>query len=508
MSPAINKLHERRATLVEEFEALIAPMLAEGDEQRALTEEEETRKAELDGELDVVDARIDELEKLEERQHRVAEARERAGTAIDTDVKVVDEPKVYGEGSENSFIADLVRSSSHMFPGHKAAMERMGKYEYQVACEVSQGTEEGRRADHAIREAYRESGRDATNQVIEELRERGNAGSLAGLEQRAMSAGSGSGGSFVTPVYFIQEWAPYRKPGRAFIDQCNKQPLPDYGMALYIPAVQGDAAVAIQESAPGTGEGNPVTETDPTAAYLTANLQTEAGQVTISQQLLDRAGPNFAFDRLVFDQLTRDYNAQVDSFILTQALSGAGSVLYSGSAFVLTDVGATQALGTGYPSFYSRVSKAKATVRTAAGVVMDPTHLFVDPRRWEVIASATDTTGRPLVVPNYASPWNAAAAGNATGKVGYEGDTGYVLNGLPVFHDLNIPTPALGTDQAIVGALDEIYVWEGQLIPRVIPQTYAQNLQVLLQVYAYIACIPRYPTAIQTITGTAMTLDY
>lgn len=508
MNPTIKKLHERRGTLVEEFEALIEPMLAEGDDYRELGADEETRKAELEGQLDALDERIDELEKLEERKAKVAEAREAAKTVLDTDMRVTDEPKVYGEGSDFSFIADLVKISTPAWPGHKAAVERMSKYEYQVACEIAQGTEEGRRAEGAVRESRRSPDKYAAREVIDELRELGRAGSKAGPEARAMTAGSSSGGSFVTPVYFIQEWAPYRKPGRAFVDQCNKQPMPDYGMALYIPAVTGDSAVAIQESAPGTGEGSGVTETDPTATYLTANLQTEAGQVTVSQQLLDRAGPNFAFDRLVFDQLTRDYNAAADQFVLTASLANAGTVAYGGSAFVLTDPGSTYALGDVGPSFYSKVSKAKATVRTAAGVVMDPTHLFVDPRRWEVIAASVDTLGRPLVVPNFAGPYNAAGAGSSTGKVGYEGDTGYVLNGLPVFHDLNIPAPSQGQDQAIVGALDEIYVWEGQLIPRVIPQTFAQNLQVLLQVYAYIACIPRYPAAVQTITGGAMTLPW
>lgn len=505
----IKDLNERRSTLVDEFESLLAPLLAEGDEYRELTEEEDLRKAEIDGLLEAIDARIDELQTLADRKAKIAKAREAAKTVVDSDVRVENESKVYGEGSEHSFVADLVRSSMPTWPGHRAATERMQQYEYQISTEISRNTTEGRRADRSIRDSYREHGREATNELITELRTRGNAGSQAGVEQRlGMSAGSGSGGSFVTPVYFIQEWAPYRKPGRAFIDQCNRQPLPDYGMTLYIPAVQTDAQVALQETAPGVGEGNAVAELDPTAAYLSANLQTEAGQVIVSQQLLDRAGPNFAFDRLVFDQLTRDYNAAADQFVLTNTLTGAGTIPYGGSAFVLTDPGATYALGEASPSFYDKVGYAKATVRTAAGVVMDPTHLFVDPRRWEYIAASMDTTGRPLVVPNYAGTFNAAAAGNATGKTGYEGDTGYTLSGLPVFQDLNIPTPSVGQDQAIVGALDEIYVWEGSLIPRVIPQTYAQNLQVLLQVYAYIAVIPRYPTAIQKISGAAMTFPF
>ena len=107
-------------------------------------------------------------------------------------------------------------------------------------------------------------------------------------------------------------------------------------------------------------------------------------------------------------------------------------------------------------------------------------------------------------MPGYAGVFNAVGGGNANGDTGYEGDTGYRMAGLPVFQDLNIPTPGVGADQAIVGALAEVYVWEGDLVPRVLPQTLANQLSVILQVYAYLAVIPRYPSAINKITGTAM----
>jgi hypothetical protein len=51
--------------------------------------------------------------------------------------------------------------------------------------------------------------------------------------------------------------------------------------------------------------------------------------------------------------------------------------------------------------------------------------------------------------------------------------------------------------------MPEVWVWEGDLVPRTIPQTYAQDLAVLLQLYAYVTCIVRYPLAVQTITWPA-----
>lgn len=492
----LKELLEKRDALVAEYDALVRPVLEE--DGATLTEEQETKRSELHTELESLDARIEEVEASELRKAKFSEARKLANTQVD--VSVTSEPRTYGEGSPNSYFADFVRASSPMWKGHQDAISRLQKYDYEVSIEVARGSDEGKRAERMVREDRRgDSARDI-DAAIASMRDRGNAGSEAGLEQRVsgMSTGASSGGSFVTPQYFIQDYAPYRKPGRAFIDQTNKHDLPEYGMTVYIPAVLTDAQVGDQATAPGTGENTAVVETDPTAGYLSANLDTKAGQVVVSQQLLDRAGPNFAFDKLIFDQLTRDYNAQADAFVLTQALAGAGTVAYNGSAFVLTS--GTETAG----SFYQKISGAKAKIRTAAGVVMDPTHLFLDPTRWEYCVAQADSQGRPLIVPGYANPVNAAGAGNQSGDPGYEGDTGYRLNGLPVFHDLNIPTPATGADQAIVGALDEVYTWEGELVPRVLPQTYGNQLSVLLQVYSYLAVIVRYPTAIQKITGTAL----
>lgn len=506
MNKTIQELLTRRDALMAELDTVIEPIVTEVEaDRRALTPNEEARQADLEGQIEATDARVLELDRREQHNRAVAEARARANTDVSVDMKVVDEPKVYGEGSPNSFVADLVKSSSPGFSGYRASRERMETYEYQVAVEIARDTDEGKRAMGAIKEARRSHDARSYNEAIDELRARGNSGSENGVEARGTTTGSGSGGSFVTPVYFIQEWAPYRTPGRAFIDACNKQAMPDYGMTIYIPAVQSDLTISLQETAPGTNEGNAVTPSDVDSGYLSANLQTEAGQVVISQQLLDRAGPNFAFDRLIFDQLTRDYNRQADQFTLQAALVGAGQIRYNASAWALTLPYTTDNGNLGQ-SFYDKTAQAKSVIRTAAGVVMDPTHMFVDPRRFELMETAMDTTGRPILVPGYAGPLNAGVAGNQSGATGYEGDSGYKIASLPIYQDMNIPVAAAGFDQAIVGALDEVYVWESQLVPRVIPQTYAQNLQVLLQVYAYLAVIPRYPTAVQAISGSAMAL--
>jgi hypothetical protein len=51
--------------------------------------------------------------------------------------------------------------------------------------------------------------------------------------------------------------------------------------------------------------------------------------------------------------------------------------------------------------------------------------------------------------------------------------------------------------------MPEVWVWEGDLVPRTVPQTYANNLSILLQLYSYVTCIVRYPKAVQSIQGAA-----
>ena len=440
-----------------------------GDVPEDYTAEYTSRKAAIEA----LDARILEVSAEEDREAQIAAARAKLTEGIDVerDVKVTAEPRTYGEGSPNSYFADLVRSSSNQWSGHFEAIERQQKHSVEVSVEMERGSEEGKRARRNVIDANRtENGMQARN-------------ALKAMESRAgMDTTSGSGGSFVTPQYFVSDYAPYRQFGRVFADQANKQDLPEYGMTIYLPQVSGPAGVSSQAS-----QNTGITETDPTAGYLSTSLTTNAGQVTVSQQLLDRAGPNFQFDKMVFDQLTRAYNLTLDTYVLTQALANAGSISYSGSF--------------GNQTFISKIAGAKAAVQDTAGTVLPADHVFMNVDLWEWFAAQVDSNGRPVVTPDYAGAFNAFAAGSPT--LLPEGGTGFKLQGLPVFEDQNIPKTS--TDyNVIVAHMPEVWFWEGDLVPRVVPQTYANNLSVLLQVYAYVGCLVRYPKAIQTVTGSAL----
>ena len=131
----------------------------------------------------------------------------------------------------------------------------------------------------------------------------------------------------------------------------------------------------------------------------------------------------------------------------------------------------------------------------------------MDPARWEAIASWGDVNGRPIVVADPNGPFNAAAGGSATGDVGIEGPTGFRFNNLPAVTDHNLPTTG-GTanqDQVIVADTTQTWVYEGDIVHRVLPQTLGGNLQVIFQQYSYAAVLQRYNAAVTKINGTALT---
>lgn len=488
---------------------------AEPEETRGdkpdLSDEEVEAVEERTKDIDALDKRIKEETRAAKKAELIREARAQIAPVVsdETDVSVTKEPMIYGpDNPDNSYYADIMRTAHGVImPGYTQASERLSVWAHQVEREVAEGTDEGKRATDMLRTHFRGNDADSaevTRRAIKEIESRGRTAidQKNGVEERSIVTGGGAtasaasgGAAFVSPAIFLDPYAPWREAGRSFGDSCHKETLPDWGMNLYIPAVTGPAGIGTQSP-----EGTAILEVDPTFGYLNAPVITLAGEVTVSQQQLDRAGPGFAFDRLVFDQLNRDYNPKFDTYVLNQALAGATFQQWNGNAGSFALYNASGAGG-----FYGQVSKAKASIRTTPGTFLNPTHLFVRPPRWELIAAWTDANGRPLAAADYAGPYNALAAGSPDGDEGIEGDTRWRVNGLPVFTDNNIPSlGTTGEDQAIVGDLSEVFVYEGTPVTRVVPQTLAGSLLVLLQQFSYLAVLVRYPAGIVAISGTAM----
>ena len=105
---------------------------------------------------------------------------------------------------------------------------------------------------------------------------------------------------FTTPYYAVQSTALARTGQAVFLSQANHQTSPQYGLTVYLFRFTGPTQFANQTENAG------VTKLDPTSSYLQANLVTIASQTTVSQQLIDRAGP-IGWDGLLTQQLHRDF---------------------------------------------------------------------------------------------------------------------------------------------------------------------------------------------------------
>lgn len=519
LSELLAKVEERQAKRDEVQRDLDALVDAVEKDGRDLTDEEESRSKELlekrgkhDKKLAELTSRITEEHDKLARRNTIADARKEIAKAAEVrdderkpvDMDVLDEPRVYGPGSPNSFYADLYYTTwrSSLESVHQAALERQRQWSHQVEVELAEGSKLGKEAEKQFREHFREGGED-WKKILHECRSRGRVGlNDKGTEVRALATGGGatasaSGGgvaAFVTPIFTEPDYVPYREFGRAFADECTKRPLPAYGMTVYMPQVTSAAQITTNQT-----EGSSVVETDPGQGYISAGLIIVAGQVTTSQAVLDRTGPNFEYDVVIWDQLQRDYAQKFDIYVITQALANATSQTYNNATFKVTSPSAIGGL-------YGQVSQAKSTIRTTAGTVLNPNRVVMDPVRWEAVAAYTDTTGRPLVVPGFSGPFNAAAADSPYGDVGIEGPTGYRFNSLPVVTDHNLPT-TLGTvtaDQVVVADMTQTWVYEGNIVHRVLPQTLAGNLQVIFQQYSYATVLQRYNAAVVKINGSAL----
>jgi HK97 family phage major capsid protein len=133
-------------------------------------------------------------------------------------------------------------------------------------------------------------------------------------EHRDLSRVDGSGGYAVPPAWLMNQYVELARPGRAFANLVQRQPLPGGTDSINIPKLLTGTATAIQ-----TGDNQPVQQTDLTDTFINAPVRTISGQQGVAIQLLDQSP--IAFDDLVFRDLIADYASQLDK----QCLSGSGT---------------------------------------------------------------------------------------------------------------------------------------------------------------------------------------
>lgn len=310
------------------------------------------------------------------------------------------------------------------------------------------------------------------------------------LENRAITTSSGGPG-LVPTQYFLDQLATFARAGRPFADALDSQPLPDAGTSFSVPRVTTGATTAVQTEGSGVNDSSPVTD------YLTLALNTVAGKVDSSRQLVDRSNP--LADQIVGADLAADYNKQLDTQLLTQATNGI-TVLSGTNGVTYTQATPTAA------TLYPKVADAIQQVWTNR--FASPSLIVMHPRRWAQVLGGVDSSNRPLALADLGAAvqiFNAMAGVNSTLSQGLVG----VMQGLPVVLDPNIPiTLGAGTNQdVVVVTRREDHILAESAAPRieVYEEVLSGNLQVRIMCWGYFAfTFARYAKATSIISGTGL----
>ena len=440
----LDKVVERRDAVKAEIDAILEAVATE--ERTDLTDEETAKVDALVEESRSLDAKIEKLAAQAEADKKAAEARAAVAEIATPKVggaKVTAEARTYVPGSGNSFVRDAFSAS---IAGDFAAQERLAR--------------------HMKEEAVERRDVDTSNFV-----------------------------GLVIPQYLVDLAAPYARAGRPTADfATNKMALPPSGMTLNISRMTTGTSTAVQET-----QNTAVSETDADDTLLTVDVRTIAGQQDLSRQVVERGT---GVDEFVVRDLIRSWHTTLDA----QVLNGTGSNgqmkgIRSSGGNAITFTATTPTVALLYPKLADALQAVQSNVFTT------PTHWIMHPRRLAFLLAATDTTGRPVVVPTANGAFNAAGVGAGVAEYG---NSGYQLLGLPIVTDANVGTTygsATNQDEIYLVDSREMHLWEQAGAPFSLrfDATTPGSLTIKTVVYGYAAfTAERYAKAASIISGTGL----
>ncbi|WP_242890254.1 phage major capsid family protein [Actinomadura litoris] len=309
-------------------------------------------------------------------------------------------------------------------------------------------------------------------------------------EYLSRAVGTSAWTGLTVPQYLTDMYAPATAALRPFADVCNRHPLPENGMSVNISRVTTASSAALQAS-----ENAAVSETNMDDTLLTVNVQTAAGQQTVSRQAIDRGT---GIEDVTMQDLFNRVATVLDNTLLNQATTGLTNVA---QANAYTDASPTGA------ELYPKILGATAAVEAALLAMGRPTHAVMHSRRWYWLSSQMSSTW-PMI--NWTGvPVQAAGTADSSSMYG-SGPRGVLPCGLEVIVDNNISTGlGAGTneDEVYVVPQSECHLWEDPNAPLFIraEQPAAASLGVLLVAYSYFAyTFGRYTNGMQKVGGTGL----
>lgn len=306
------------------------------------------------------------------------------------------------------------------------------------------------------------------------------------MEYRDLSRVDGQGGYAVPPAWLMEQYVMLARPGRAFANLVQRQPLPGGTDSINIPKLLTGTEVDAQYNANPAlpNDNSPIADVDLTDTFINAPVRTIAGSQGVAIQLIDQSP--IAFDDVVFRDLTAAHASKTDQFVI----DGTGT---NGQILGVTATPGIQTItanSVDIQGVYAAIANAIQSVHTTR--FLPPEVIVMHPRRWGWFLSLLDTQDRPLFLP---SANNGMNLGGVLQDVASQQVVGQ-MHGLPVVTDPNVPLTG-GKDSIFVLRSSDLVLWESGIRARVLPETKAQTLTVLLQLYSYIAfTAARYPQSV------------
>jgi HK97 family phage major capsid protein len=440
----LDSLREKRESKTSMVESIINRA---AEEVRDLSEVELANVEALNLEVKKLDERIEQISEIELRNAKAADlaakvdaakpATEKRETAA---FKVTREELTYSERSANSFLTDALNAHLRRDP---EAEDRIARHQREMA-----------------------------------------------VEMRAASTSSFAG--LVVPQYLVDMYAKFSRPMRPFADAARKHVLPPQGMSVVISRITTGTSVAYQ-----TSQNTAATSTDPDDTTLTVDINTIAGQNSISKQALLRG---YNIENIVLEDLIRAYHTKLDDSMLNGTGANGQPLGLDGmtTGIVVTYTATTGTVAGLFPKIADAVQQIQSTIYA------NPNAIIMHPRRLGFFLAGVDSSNRPLVVPQAYNPQNAIGTGTGTPVYG---NSGYSILGLPIITDANVTTTAsTDQDRIYVVDLNECHLWEEANAPLFAKfeepnGKVALNL-VLFGMSAFTSL--RYPGAIARIQGTGL----
>ena len=440
----LDSLREKRESKTSMIESIVERA---AEEVRDLTEVELVNVEALNTEIKKLDERIEQISDIELRNSKAADLAAKVDATAPKSEKrsaspayVIKEELTYSERTAGNFLNDAMKAQ---FGNDYEARERIQRHQNEMS-----------------------------------------------VEMRAASTSSFDG--LVVPQYLVDLYAPLARAGRPFADAARKHTMPQQGMSVVISRITTGTDVAYQ-----TSQNTAAVTQDPDDTTLTVNINTIAGQNSVSKQALMRG---YNIENIVLGDLIRAYNTKLDNSLLNgtgangQPLGLAGMT----TGILVTYTATTGTVAGVFPKIADAIQQVQSTIFAS------PNAILMHPRRLGFFLAGLDGSNRPLVVPTANNPQNAMGVG--TGLPSY-GNSGYSLLGLPIITDANIATN-LGTstnqDAIYVVDLNECHLWE-EAPTYVKFEEPAGKVAINIVLFGYSAFTSlRYPGAIAAINGTGL----